>query len=277
MKIPLRFTINTLACAYRFLPLLAAVFAMTDPLQAAPEPQYQRDPSRVQFQKEVDLRPVYIEKRLLPKDQGRRPSCSVFAVVSAYEYERARRQGNAQRLSEEFLIWATLEVQPGIPLDTGFNFQEVLTALQTYGVPPYELMPNTYGKPVDQIKPDRRAFEAARANRAVIPVWFRPNDPHIVHRLVDALNNGTPVIIAVKWPHWKTLEHFNVLAAQKPIEGSGHAVTLIGYRNETGRPEDTTFIFRNSWGMKWGVGGCGFIRAAYLQEHLLAAFRLSLP
>ena len=56
---------------------------------------------------EVDLRPRYRELKLISKTQGRRPSCSVFAVVSALEYQNAVVVGEAEKLSEEYLIWAT--------------------------------------------------------------------------------------------------------------------------------------------------------------------------
>lgn len=234
-------------------------------------------PEEVRFFRELDLRPFYLEKGLVTKNQGRRPSCSVFALVSALEYEQARRAGEAERLSEEFLIWATLQVQPGIPLDTGFNFPEVITALQTFGVPPHAVMPNTLGRRVEDIRPSKEAVEAARPLSSVVPVWFRRNDPYLVERIVSVLNQKKPVIIGVRWPHWRTLANNHLLKNQKPLEQAAHAVTLIGYRNIGGTPEGTTFIFRNSYGNDWGEAGCGFIHARYLRENLIGAFYLKLP
>jgi hypothetical protein len=232
------------------------------------------EPEDVRFYPELDLRPFYIEKGLYTKNQGRRPSCSVFALVSALEYEQARRTGTAARLSEEFLIWATLRMQPGIPLDTGFNFPEVITALQTYGVPPHEFMPNTYGKSAADIRPSKAAIMMAQQRKQVLPVWFRRDDPDLVARIVGVLNQKKPVIIGVRWPHWRTLDGNYLLKNQKPLENASHAVTLVGYRNTGGTPEGTTFIFRNSYGYQWGLAGCGFIHEKYLREHLVGAFFL---
>jgi hypothetical protein len=234
-------------------------------------------PQNVVFHPEVDLRPFYFEKGLYSKNQGRRPSCSVFAVVSALEYEQARQTGQAEPLSEDFLIWATLQLQPGIPLDTGFNFPEVITALQTYGVPPHALMPNTFGKSASEIKPTPAAIDAARERMSAIPVWLRPDDPYLVERLVAILNQGKPVIIAIRWPHWRTLHGNYLLQNQKPLEGAAHAVTLVGYRNYGGAKGETKFIFRNSYGYDWGIAGCGFISDHYLRQYLLGACFLRVP
>ncbi|HSH09380.1 MAG TPA: C1 family peptidase, partial [Oceanipulchritudo sp.] len=235
------------------------------------------DPSTVVLHEEVDLRPVYLELGLFSKDQGRRPSCSVFAVVSALEYESGLQNGTATRLSEEFLIWAMREMHPGIPVDDGYHFREVMTALQTYGVPPFEMVPNTFGKRVDLIDPSKEAIAAATARRGATPVWFRLDDPQLLERIVGALNHGKPVIIGLRWPNWRTFWDTNLLHKQTPMEDGGHAVTLVGYRNPSGSLEEIRFIFRNSFGPEWGLAGCGFVTGHYLTQNLLSAFYLNVP
>lgn len=96
----------------------------------------------------------------------------------------------------------------------------------------------------------------------------------MIERIVGRLNAGSPVIVGTRWPHWKTLQDNNTLRNQMPLENASHAVTLVGYRNEGGTPEGTTFIFRNSYGYDWGLAGCGFMAASYLQEHVVAALYL---
>lgn len=238
---------------------------------ANPEPQFVAAEDVV-FQKELDLRPLYRDMGLFTKDQGRRPSCTIFALISALEFEQGRVSGLAERLSEEFLIWATLQMHPGIPLDSAFNFGEVFAALQTYGVPTHADMPNTFGKSMGDIHPSEAVIASAAERRGAVPVWFRADDPYLIERLVSVLNQEKPVVIGVRWPNWRTLNRTFLLSGQKPMEDAAHAVTLVGYRNPTGDPEATTFIFRNSYGVQWGNAGCGFIRAEYLKEHLLGAF-----
>jgi C1A family cysteine protease len=138
-------------------------------------------------------------------------------------------------------------------------------------------MPNTYGRAVEEIRPTQAAVEAAQERKTVIPVWFRRDDPHIIERIVGVLNQKKPVIIGVRWPHWRTLRNNYLLKDQKPLENAAHAVTLVGYRNNGGVAEGTTFIFRNSYGYDWGNAGCGFIHASYLRDNLVGAFFLRVP
>ncbi len=57
-------------------------------------------------QAEVDLRPRFFELELGVKNQGYRPSCAVFAIVSALEFQNAELSGRVEKFSEEYLIWA---------------------------------------------------------------------------------------------------------------------------------------------------------------------------
>lgn len=244
----------------------------SDPLRPTSAPTNQ-----VEYRATVDLRPAYREHGLILKNQGRRPSCSVFAVVGALEYEIARRTGAVEPLSEEFLIWAVRELQPGIPIDDGFNFREVISSLQAYGVPTQAEMPNTFGKKIEEIQPPPEVIQSATQRRDVVPVWFRPDDPQLIDRIVGALNLGTPVILGVRWPHWRTLRHNSLLLDQQPLEGAGHAVTLIGYEAAESGPDGTRFLFRNSYGIDWGTGGCGYMAASYLRENIIGACYLTIP
>lgn len=225
----------------------------------------------------VDLRPVYQKHGLYLRNQGRRPSCAVFAIVGALEYEIARRRGRVEPLSEEFLIWAARSLQPDIPLDDGFHFGEVLSALQNYGIPRQVTMRNTFGRSMDSIQPTPEAISEATLLRRVIPVWIRANDRLLVHRLVNQLNQGTPVVVGLKWPNWRTLEHTALLSEQTPMHEAGHAVTLVGYKSAHGSPESIVFIFRNSYGVRWGSGGHGYVTVDYLRKNLIQAFYLTLP
>jgi len=236
------------------------------------------DPATFEIRRTVDLRPVYRQYGIAFKNQGRRPSCSVFALLGALEYEYARAFGHAEPLSEEFLIWATLHQNPGTPVDDGFHFREVISALQTWGVARQELMPNTFGiKPSEIAPPDADARADALGRNQAIPVWYRTGDKYFVARVIDALNHATPVVVGIRWPHPNTLRNNHLLRDQRPLSHSAHAVTIIGYESPEGTIDGTTFIFRNSYGTQWGLGGCGLIAARYLHENAIAAFHLVLP
>lgn len=241
------------------------------------------EPAKVQ--PEVDLRPRFRELGLFAKDQGRRPSCSVFAVVSALEYIQAENTGEAVKFSEEYLIWATGRTIQGMGLggtnrlgddaDTGFALTEVVTALRSYGIPPAVSMPNSLGISNNTVQaPDPEVIRLARDHTHVAVHLVPGRDTATqLNNIVHALNAGIPVAIGAGWPQFHNMRAA-LLNTQKPVYG--HAVTLVGYRSESGRLEDATFIFKNSWGAAWGANGYGFATYAYLVQHLNSAVLLEL-
>ena len=244
------------------------------------------------LREEVDLRSRYRELKLISKSQGRRPSCSVFAVVSALEYQNAIVVGETEKLSEEYLIWATRKTlgfksKPVVfkdgeisndpnDADAGFNLIEVVQALRSYGVPLQEEMPNTFGKSMAKIKePTPELIEEAKNRRKVYSyvITGRENTEKI-DGIIHALNEEVPVVIGMAWPHYKSLQNAPVLRSQKPREDYAHAVTLVGYRCKSRYLEDILFIFKNSGGHEWGVAGHGYVAYSYLEKHINSAIFL---
>jgi hypothetical protein len=232
----------------------------------------------------VDLRPQFLNLGLDVKNQGRRPSCAVFAIVSALEFQNASLTGRAEKFSEEYLIWATRKTLGQSPdptrtatdaaesdfQDAGFSLSEVVQGLRTYGIVPQDRM--SYRKlALSSDEPTEQLVTEARTHRRVF-VHDLPgrDEASIVMNLVQALNAGYPVAIGLRWPNELTARS-GYLSQQKGLPENAHAVTLVGYENTTGRIEDTVFIFKNSWGITWGVGGYGHATRAYLLENLLHA------
>lgn len=230
---------------------------------------------------EVDLRRKFLDLELGVKNQGRRPSCSVFAVVSALEFQNAETTGRVEKFSEEYLIWAVRQsVQqvalPGIKTsgadddaDAGFTLSEVVNALRAYGIPLQSTMPNTFGPQMSGIhEPPKAVIEEARTHQRVFVHLVPGRDrATLVNNLVQALNNGIPVPVGMAWPNFRTIPT-GYLSGQKPMPDAGHAVTIVGYRCATGRIEDTVFMFKNSWGAQWGQGGYGTVTYGYLNNYL---------
>lgn len=232
----------------------------------------------------VDMRQRFPD--LYVRDQGRRPSCAVFAVVSALEYQNAVVTGVAERLSEEYLIWATRKtlglqngtnaggsVNDSADADAGFDLYEVVQAVRSYGIPTNDRMPYTYGRGMNAISdPPPDIISEAQRRRTVnyFTISGRSADVRIAN-IIHTLNDGIPVVIGIRWPHWRTLQNTALLSNQTTRQGYAHAVTLMGYKNDAQRPEDTVFIFKNSWGNKWGSGGYGSVTYGYLYENLLSA------
>jgi hypothetical protein len=240
----------------------------------------------------VDLRPQFAE--LTPKNQGRRPSCSVFAVVGALEYQLAEQSGQVEKLSEDYLIWATQKTLNRLPTpldsgedddatahyaqrDQGFALQEVVMALRGYGVPAQSSMPNTFGTGMREIATPEPDVIAEARNRCRVHVHSLPgrDNPTRIVNILHALNARIPVPIGLRWPHGSTIRA-GFLHTQEPVAGYSHAVTLIGYKSKSGGLEDTLFIFRNSYGARWGGGGFGVVSAVYLNRWLLDAVVLEI-
>jgi hypothetical protein len=233
----------------------------------------------------IDLRPRFNELGLWIKHQGVRPSCSVFAIVSALEFQSAELTGNATRFSEEYLLWATRKTLNRAPrirsaesespdelksADEGFSLPEVVTALRTYGIPPRETMPNRFTDTSAGDPPADVVDQARQARRVSVHLLPGRDGQARVDSLIHALNAGLPVPAGMAWPHeynWRT----GFLDKHPVSEGDGHAITFVGYKSETGRIEDTVFTFKNSWGVRWGIDGYGTATYEYLCKNLWLA------
>lgn len=246
------------------------------------------EPASVQAS--IDLRPRYFELELGVKNQGRRPSCSVFAVIGALEFQNAETTGRVERYSEEYLIWATRRsVQrlgtPG-PMttpddpdaagfqDEGFSLSEVVAAIRAYGLPLQARMPNTFGTAAHTIaEPPPEVVQEARSHQRVFvhPVPGRDRTT-LINNVVHALNAGLPVPVGMAWPRTRVVNGY--ISTHQAAPNSGHAVTLVGYKSPTGRIADAYFIFKNSWGPTWGQGGYGTVTYSYLHENLYEAVLL---
>jgi hypothetical protein len=239
---------------------------------------------------EQSLQPEFIRLGLSAKNQGRRPSCAIYAIVGALEYQNARLSGSIERLSEDYLLWATRRslgyTEPTDALlrdpatdelieDEGFSLFSVVTALQSYGVPLAEEMPRRASDRMRDIpEPSPEIIARARSRRLVFiaPLPGR-EPPHKIPRIVHALNAGFPVPVGLRWPNERAIQG-GTLSGQRPLPNAAHAVTLVGYESRGGRLEETTFVFKNSYGPTWGQGGYGRVTYAYLSRHLLDAYVL---
>ncbi len=239
---------------------------------------------------EVDLRPRFADLGLYAKSQGRRPSCAVFAVVSALEFQNAELLGYPEKLSEEYLIWATRKIlgraqpasseaaadannqSPSDDEDEGFALTDVVTALRTYGIAPEVKMPDTLGRKMQDIpEPSATLINDARSHQrvAVYPIPGR-DSVVILSNIIQALNAGTPVVVGLRWPHANTIRS-GYLSTQQPMPDYGHAVTLVGYRCPAQSPDSLVFIFKNSWGVQWGSAGFGLVTYGYLKANLCSS------
>ncbi len=221
------------------------------------------------------------------KSQGRRPSCSVYALVSALEYQYFQLHGRAEDFSEEYLIWATRRVlgqvgRDGLSLrnaagepitDTGFTLPSVAQALSIYGVALEAEMPARLRPSSDPAAvPDRTLIDLSRQRRGFIIGQIPGDDTGTrLNNIVHVLNAGLPVPAGMRWAD-DAQSRTGLLDMQPPIANGSHAITFIGYESRSCSPADAVFIFKNSYGANWGRGGYGRATWRYLEKNLLDAY-----
>lgn len=231
----------------------------------------------------VDMRPRLRELELFVKDQGRAPSCAVYAVVSAIELQNYEVLGRPEKLSEEYLVWATHQIAgsrapvvvdedgAGVINDAGFSLLEVFQALGKFGIPTREALERHLAGRSGTVDMPPELIKEALARSGVVAYAVPGRDKaEVARNIVHVLNHGRPVILALQWPNTNATQG-GLLSSQQPIAGYAHAVTVVGYSSDSGRPEDLRFIFKNSWGPKWGASGYGFADMGYMSKHLLGA------
>jgi hypothetical protein len=98
--------------------------------------------------------------------------------------------------------------------------------------------------------------------------------PADVDQIALLLAEGEAVWAAIAfdenaWKHSSVKSGY--LPYYPPVDGLGHAVVLQGYRLG---PMGREFLFQNSWGTGWGLGGYLWVPESMLRTHLLHAYRV---
>ncbi len=199
----------------------------------------------------VDLRPAFERWHIERRTQGARGTCSVFVVTQALEYAAASAGLAHDRLSVEYLNWASNQAA-GDAHDGGF-FSDLWKGFAAYGICTEKELP--YRDAFDPaLKPGDVATEGARAMKDAglrlhwIKEWDVSTGLTLAHldEIKRTLRARWPVCGGFRWPkqeEWKN----NVLNTPPP-EGvrDGHSVLLVGYRDDAAMPGGGVFIFRNS-------------------------------
>jgi len=203
--------------------------------------------------------------------------------VSALELQNYEVTGRPQKLSEPYLVWATHQVAgarervvldedgAGVLDDSGFSLIEVFQALNRFGIPTQEALErHLTGQSGVTTMPPALVQEAILRSGVIAYAVPGRDKAETARNIVHVLNNGLPVVLAIRWPHWRASQG-GLLSSQEPIPSYAHAVTVVGYTCESGRLDDLRLIFKNSWGPKWGAFGYGFADMKYLSRNMIGA------
>ena len=248
---------------------LASLLACVDAACAA---------SQAPLPSKADLTPEFNRLGLIPQVQGS-DTCSLHAVASLAEFEIAEREPRpkAER-STEFLIWAAKKAT-GKDHDQAM-FYEAVCGLNKLGICREALMPEVpAGHARRPPSADALADAKAQSNRWHVH-WIkrwdlkRPLDDVQLPAIKAALAHGHPVACGLRWP--KILKGCELIQVPPPraVE-DGHSIALVGYVDNPGN-NGGVFLFRNSWGPKWGKNGYGSISYAYTWTYANDALWLEL-
>ena len=201
----------------------------------------------------ADLRPVFEKWRLSVRNQGVRPTCSVFTVTGALEFAASRKLERPERLSVEYLNWASNDVV-GQARDGGF-FSDLWRGFAAHGICPEEAMP--YAEKFRRsIAPDAATIKTAEeaASLGLRLHWIKEWNvktgltPEQAGAIKQTIAKGWPVCGGFRWPNqekWKE----NVLQMCDSTEVyDGHSVLLIGYKDDADLPGGGAYLIRNTSG-----------------------------
>lgn len=194
----------------------------------------------------VDLRPELERLGLGPRAQGARPTCSIFTASAALEFALARADGEARRMSPEYLNWAAN--QSSHDGADGDFFHQALAGFEHEGLCAESTLP--YAAAWDPaLRPPPAALEEAharlaRAHERLSIRWIVPWVPNRFG-LDEAQFEEVRRTLAAGWP----------VAA-----GSGHSRLLVGYRDDASAPGGGMFLTSDSALAAWSEVSFDFVR-----------------
>lgn len=202
----------------------------------------------------VDLRSSFSDI----KDQGQLGTCSVFSMVSVYEYilKKSKREIN---LSERFVYYNILN-DSGNMEDTGSSLYGVVESMTKYGVCAENYC--EYNVDLYDFRPSEDAYKDAMAHKIKIAKNVKINHKDIT----SALSEGYPVTISLKIydSFGNSSKGFIFRPTDEEIKDEkygNHAMVICGYSEE-----EKVYIVRNSWGKQFGDKGYCYIPFSYIED-----------
>ncbi len=201
------------------------------------------------------------------QDQGRRGTCVAFAATAGHEFLRFRQTGEWEDLSEETLH-CRCKLLDG-DHDSGTSFQNANQVLRDFGQPPEAIW--VY----DKFRKDFNEDYVLPREVVDSKLCFRANFiqiPSLSDSIARNLETGKAVIAGISLCEsflFAPLGRVSMPMVKEAMVGQ-HAVLIVGWEFD---PQGARwFIFRNSWGTRWGDQGYGYIKPEYLEIYGCATY-----
>jgi C1A family cysteine protease len=223
--------------------------------------EYAPPPSAARLPRSADLRPhcppVYNQKSL--------NSCSANAIAAAVEFDLMKqRQERVIFPSRLFLFYNSRAIERTERSDEGVYIRDAIKAVGKHGDCPESMWP--YIEKRFATRPPKRCYDSALKYKAV--EYYR------LHRSLEDMRaciaSGYPFVFGFT-AHEKFRDVVKSTGSlQMPSPGERvigkHAVLAVGYNDAESR-----FIVRNSWGLRFGLGGYFTMPYEYLTKEDLSA------
>lgn len=208
----------------------------------------------------VDLRRYFTPV----KDQGDLSACSVFALVSIFEYILRKNRKQDSDLSEAFVYYNVRRMMDKQGVDTGTSMYHVIVSMGVEGICSEYHYP--YVDVPDMPEPPAEAYADA-VQRKVVKALNVSKD---LKAIKSAVSEGYPVAVSLKvFESFDPIDGFIARPSAEEVESGrsgNHAMVVCGYSDK-----EKVFIVRNSWGPKFGDEGYCYIPYSYFEDFLNVA------
>lgn len=196
-------------------------------------------------------------------DQGNLGSCTAQAIAAALEWEwKENRKTDSFLPSRLFLYYNERVLENTIDIDAGAMLRTGMKVINKFGFCDENYWP--YEISVFRKKPHDIAYDKADDNivynyarvtqsRKALRATLAQNQPIVCGFAVYSSIENAEKDGHIKMPKW-----YETMCG-------GHAILLCGYNDET-----KEYLFRNSWGEKWGHEGYGYLPYDYIEDPDLA-------
>jgi C1A family cysteine protease len=182
------------------------------------------------------------------RHQGHRPTCLAFAASATHGHAR----NDPEPLSPEALFAGCAQRDPLSPA-LGTRLSVALAALEEEGQCTEAAWPYGAADATDAAATFYRARPGGR------------EDNGLVDFVRDRLAASRSVLLTLRLTEaWQTVGSDGLIAPPSAADRflGGHAVVAVGY--DTGLHR---ILVRNSWGVRWGNGGHGWVPETYLDQY----------
>ncbi len=215
------------------------------------------------------------------RNQGGRGTCVAHAVTAVREQlEIAAGSPNDLNLSEQYVYW-WCKGKDGIPKVSGTYVSVGMRCLNEAGAPLEETWPYVSNETGDQGQgpPPSAAANGEPAFRTLQTQEIKRTD---IDGIRACLYEGRAVAFSIpvfdSWYSSSATSRWGKITLPLPGEpqNGGHAMTLVGYQDDSDAPGGGYFLVRNSW-QPWSWDGAwregyGEIPYAYISRYATAVF-----